>query len=97
SATRYFPTRRSSDLLQQEAIRNPVEVTADPATGRIRRLRRDPCRRKRCGVGDARVAAAFVDEGGPLPGDAVELGAVRLPPLSQRSEEHTSELQSRSD
>src|SRR5207244_13309517 len=30
-----------------------------------------------------RVAAAFDDEGGPVPGDAVELGAVRLPPLSQ--------------
>src|SRR5438067_198323 len=54
-----------------------------PAPWRRRRLGRDPCRRKGGGVGDARVTAASVDEGRPLPGDAVELGAVRLAPLGQ--------------
>src|SRR5439155_11724071 len=76
-----FPTRRSSDLLSL--------VLAVQVHEQRTELRQDA---------DGRGAAVHPGAGAPLPGDLAlqdESPRLRLHPQGGRSEEHTSELQSR--
>src|SRR5206468_11779720 len=90
-----FPTRRSSDLLLLP-VRNVLAGVADDefyAPGSIFRLELDAAAPEARGM-PAQSIAWY--EGGPA-FEVLDSSAVRVIGRYPRSEEHTSELQSRSD
>src|SRR5206468_12739593 len=91
-----FPTRRSSDLGEDLAdvtvVGETVEIEVTDQRGTDEGLTGDSAGARRCpvgavGVGDGKIGGVGSDRG------AVDASATPGP----RSEEHTSELQSRSD
>src|SRR5690606_41654413 len=88
-----FPTRRSSDLVQggNNFVQDPIEVDTEPYVSASPRWLKVSE-----GVGIAVRGTAYPDEyEGTSPNFTFKSKTTKIDVLSLRSEEHTSELQSR--
>src|SRR5206468_12780941 len=90
-----FPTRRSSDL-GNDAVSPIVAEVVDAAEG-LFLPRRGKDIGQRSLISASRAVAPFVLGNMASPGEAPRHKLVEMSILPSRSEEHTSELQSRSD